>query len=576
MDKKSFDIVLDEIRKCVLTDQRVKAIEQVHGYFSSEQVMEILKYFSWAEPQIKAVKALQHKMVAIPTTKVANILNCFTFSKDRLVVLELIALNIADAQNYRPVEDLFRIHLSEKKRARRILEQVCKVGCKAPVAMISSCGMIPGNPYPKGRPSLVTGTFPGIPPLKKEGEKKDDASNSMEGKGIASRIIGPFKPFPSTYNPHRPVPYPIPPCRPHATIAPSAYNNAGLVSMGGVITTNVAPPPYNSTHKVAGATPSSVASVAPLQAAAVAAAAAAAAAGVPSSSPVLPGFASAFSSNFQPGLGSGLQPPGSSGFPSLLSFPGVPGFSPSGSPAALGGLHNQAMQSALLQIVQEYERAVIFRLGRITDRKAKGPGIFFVLPCTDSFVKVDLRTVSFDIPPQEILTKDSVTVCVDGVVYFRVSDPIASVANVSNADFATRLLAQTTLRNVLGTKNLSELLSDREGIAHSMQTSLDQATDDWGIKVERVEIKDVKLPHQLQRAMAAEAEASREARAKVIAAEGEMNASRALKEASLVIAESPSGLQLRYLQTLSTIAAEKNSTIIFPLPMDIISHFMRK
>ncbi|KAM6984192.1 uncharacterized protein proser1 isoform 3-T3 [Tautogolabrus adspersus] len=570
MDKKSFDIVLDEIRKCVLTDQRIKAIEQVHGYFSSEQVMEILKYFSWAEPQIKAVKALQHKMVAIPTTKVANILNCFTFSKDRLVVLELIALNISDAQNYRPVEDLFRIHLSEKKRARRILEQVCKVGCKAPVAMISSCGMIPGNPYPKGRPSLVSGTFPGIPPVKKEGEKKEDTSNSMEGKGIASRITGPFKPFPSTYNPHRPVPYPIPPCRPHATIAPSAYNNAGLVSVGGVITAHVAPPPYSSAHKVAGyakpgnpqittpgvnsgpllishgstpstpvppqaspaqltpttpitpvfpgmvpshnpnahspspapspsvikagpqtpgghatptpssvikahtpsgtpcgtpvpgsggftsspfhgvsrpgtpassrsghdplsqtnsmgssqqrvfhqstdhqsgsthpgihpqsglapnaapnaaspfglgltsapslfpgpaafpglgvsgghsagnpvlssfmglpgATPSSVASVAPLQAAA---AAAAAAAGVPSSSPVLPGFASAFSSNFQPGLSSGLQAPGSSGFPGLLSFPGVPAFSPSASPAGLGGLHNQAMQSALLQ-----------------------------------------------------------------------------------------------------------------------------------------------------------------------------------------------------------------------------------
>ncbi|KAM9782069.1 stomatin (EPB72)-like 3b [Syngnathus typhle] len=229
-----------------------------------------------------------------------------------------------------------------------------------------------------------------------------------------------------------------------------------------------------------------------------------------------------------------------------------------------------------LKIVQEYERAVIFRLGRITDRKPKGPGIFFILPCTDSFVKVDLRTVSFDIPPQEILTKDSVTVSVDGVVYFRVNDPIASVANVSNADFATRLLAQTTLRNVLGTKNLAEVLSDREGIAHSMQSNLDEATDNWGIKVERVEIKDVKLPHQLQRAMAAEAEASREARAKVIAAEGEMNASRALKEASLVISEAPSALQLRYLQTLNTIAAEKNSTIIFPLPMDIISHFMRK
>ncbi|XP_059394969.1 stomatin-like [Carassius carassius] len=229
-----------------------------------------------------------------------------------------------------------------------------------------------------------------------------------------------------------------------------------------------------------------------------------------------------------------------------------------------------------IKIVKEYERAVIFRLGRITARKAIGPGIFFIIPCTDSFVKVDLRTISFDIPPQEILTKDSVTVSVDGVVYFRVNDPVASVANVSNADYSTRLLAQTTLRNVLGTKNLSEVLSDREGISQSMQMSLDEATDSWGIKVERVEIKDVKLPQQLQRAMAAEAEASREARAKVIAAEGEMNASRALKEASLVIAESPSALQLRYLQTLNAIAAEKNSTIIFPLPMDVISHFMKK
>ncbi|KAG7322307.1 hypothetical protein KOW79_013653 [Hemibagrus wyckioides] len=229
-----------------------------------------------------------------------------------------------------------------------------------------------------------------------------------------------------------------------------------------------------------------------------------------------------------------------------------------------------------LKIVKEYERAVIFRLGRITARKPKGPGIFFIIPCTDSFVKVDMRTVSFDIPPQEILTKDSVTVSVDGVVYFRVSDPIASVANVTNADYSTRLLAQTTLRNVLGTKNLAEVLSDREGISHSMQMTLDDATDSWGIKVERVEIKDVKLPQQLQRAMAAEAEATREARAKVIAAEGEMNASRALKEASLVIAESPSALQLRYLQTLNTIAAEKNSTIIFPLPIDMMGHFLKK
>ncbi|KAL2096629.1 hypothetical protein ACEWY4_008777 [Coilia grayii] len=229
-----------------------------------------------------------------------------------------------------------------------------------------------------------------------------------------------------------------------------------------------------------------------------------------------------------------------------------------------------------VKIVKEYERAVIFRLGRIVDKKPKGPGLFIVLPCTDTFVKVDMRTVSFDIPPQEILTKDSVTVSVDGVVYFRVNCPISSVANVSNANYSTRLLAQTTLRNVLGTKNLAELLSDRQGISQSMQESLDEATDPWGIKVERVEIKDVKLPQQLQRAMAAEAEATREARAKVIAAEGEMNASRALKEASLVIAESPSALQLRYLQTLNSIAAEKNSTIIFPLPMDMMQHFVKK
>ncbi|KAM3825430.1 LOW QUALITY PROTEIN: stomatin-like [Vipera latastei] len=226
-----------------------------------------------------------------------------------------------------------------------------------------------------------------------------------------------------------------------------------------------------------------------------------------------------------------------------------------------------------IKIVKEYERAIIFRLGRILKGGAKGPGLFFVLPCTDNIIKVDMRTISFDIPPQEILTKDSVTVNVDGVVYYRVQNATLAVANITNADSATRLLAQTTLRNVLGTKNLSQILSDREEIAHSMQATLDDATDDWGIKVERVEIKDVKLPVQLQRAMAAEAEATREARAKVIAAEGEMNASRALKEASIVIMESPAALQLRYLQTLTTIG-EKNSTIVFPLPIDILQGIM--
>ncbi|KAJ3651899.1 hypothetical protein Zmor_017903 [Zophobas morio] len=226
------------------------------------------------------------------------------------------------------------------------------------------------------------------------------------------------------------------------------------------------------------------------------------------------------------------------------------------------------------KVVQEYERAVIFRLGRLRTGGARGPGIFFILPCVDSYCKVDLRTVSFDVPPQEALTKDSVTVTVDAVVYYRIQDPLNAVTKVTNYSNSTRLLAMTTLRNILGTRNLAEVLSDREAISHAMQTNLDVATDPWGVKVERVEIKDVSLPQQLQRAMAAEAEASREARAKVIAAEGEMKASRALKEAADVINESPAALQLRYLQTLNNISAEKNSTIIFPLPIDLISYFI--
>uniref|UniRef100_F7AFI4 Erythrocyte band 7 integral membrane protein n=2 Tax=Ciona intestinalis TaxID=7719 RepID=F7AFI4_CIOIN len=229
-----------------------------------------------------------------------------------------------------------------------------------------------------------------------------------------------------------------------------------------------------------------------------------------------------------------------------------------------------------VKVVQEYERAVIFRLGRLAKGGAKGPGIFFIIPCTDEYRKVDLRTVSFDVPPQEILTKDSVTISVDAVVYYRVQDATMSIANVENADGATRLLAQTTLRNMLGTKSLSEVLTDREYISAGMQTTLDEATDPWGIKVERVEIKDVRLPVQLQRAMAAEAEAARDARAKVIAAEGEMNASRKLKEAADVMSESPNSMQLRYLQTLTAISSEKNSTIIFPLPIDMVTSLMSK
>ncbi|KAM6460611.1 proline and serine-rich protein 1 isoform 1-T3 [Liasis olivaceus] len=249
MDKKAFETVLDEIRKAVLMEYKLKAIEYVHGYFSSEQIVELLRYFSWAEPQLKAMKALQHKMVAVSAAKVVNILNCFTFSKDKLIALELLASNIIDAQNYRLIEDLFRVSMSEKKRCRRILEQASKAGCKAPHAMISSCGMIPGNPYPKGKPSRINGIFPGSP-VKKE---NDDCTS--EGKGIAARILGPSKPAPATYNPHKPVPYPIPPCRPHATIAPSAYNNAGLVPLANVIAPGLpAPPPYTSSNVGTGKT----------------------------------------------------------------------------------------------------------------------------------------------------------------------------------------------------------------------------------------------------------------------------------------------------------------------------------
>jgi len=229
-----------------------------------------------------------------------------------------------------------------------------------------------------------------------------------------------------------------------------------------------------------------------------------------------------------------------------------------------------------IKVVQEYERAIIFRLGRIKKGGAQGPGLFFIIPCIDDISVVDLRTVSFDVPPQEILTKDSVTVAVDAVVYYNIRNPMAAIVNVADFAKATRLLSATTLRNVLGTKTLSELLSERESIAADLKGMIDQATDPWGIDIERVEVKDVRLPQELQRAMAAEAEATREARAKVIAAEGEQKASKALKEASDIISESPAALQLRYLQTLSAISTEKNSTIVFPIPMEMMAQFSKQ
>ncbi|KAL4219352.1 hypothetical protein ACF0H5_021932 [Mactra antiquata] len=229
-----------------------------------------------------------------------------------------------------------------------------------------------------------------------------------------------------------------------------------------------------------------------------------------------------------------------------------------------------------IEIVQEYERAVIFRVGRVLSGGAKGPGLFFLLPCVDTFKRVDLRVKSYDIPPQEILTQDSLSVCVDAVVYARVFNATKSIINVEDAHKATKLLAATSVRNVLGTKSLADILSDRESISAYLQSVLDEATDPWGIKVERVELKDVRLPYNMQRSMAAEAESAREARAKVIAAEGEMKAARALKEASDIMNESPASIQLRFLQTMNSIASEKNQTIIFPLPVDLLKKFLNR
>merc|ERR1719362_896285 len=228
----------------------------------------------------------------------------------------------------------------------------------------------------------------------------------------------------------------------------------------------------------------------------------------------------------------------------------------------------------VIKVVQEYERAVIFRLGRLLAGGARGPGVFFVIPCVDIYEKIDMRSQTFEIPPQEILTKDSVTVFVNAIMYYKVANATHAVSNVDDYSGSARLLAATTLRNVLGTLTLGEILSQRESIAKDMRQNLDVATEPWGVKVERVEVKDVRVPEQLQRAMAAEAEAAREARAKVIAAEGEHKASRALRQAAEVIMDNPAALQLRYLQTLNSISAENNSTIIFPVPIDILSEFM--
>jgi regulator of protease activity HflC (stomatin/prohibitin superfamily) len=221
-----------------------------------------------------------------------------------------------------------------------------------------------------------------------------------------------------------------------------------------------------------------------------------------------------------------------------------------------------------LRVVQQYERGVIFVLGSL--QGAKGPGLFWVPPIITRMVKVDLRIVTLTVPPQEVITRDNVTVKVTAVIYFYVVDPAAAVVNVMNFIQATTQIGQTTLRNVLGQSELDELLAQRNKINRDLQTIIDEHTERWGVKVTAVEIKDIELPATMQRAMAKQAEAEREKRAKIIHAEGELQASTQLAQAAGVIASQPNALQLRFLQTLTEIAVEKNSTIVFPLPIDLI------
>ncbi len=231
-----------------------------------------------------------------------------------------------------------------------------------------------------------------------------------------------------------------------------------------------------------------------------------------------------------------------------------------------------SLVGAAVKVVQEYERGVIFRLGRLVG--AKGPGLFLIIPFIDRMVKIDLRTVTLDIPSQEAITRDNVTVRVNAVCYFRVVDPEAAVVRVENFLVATLQIAQTTMRSVLGQSELDELLSKREEINARLQQIIDEQTAPWGIKVSVVEVKDVELPQEMKRAMARQAEAERDKRAKVIHAEGEFLAAQQLSEAANIISAAPSALQLRYLQTLSDISSDQSRTIIFPLPMDLISAFV--
>jgi regulator of protease activity HflC (stomatin/prohibitin superfamily) len=227
-----------------------------------------------------------------------------------------------------------------------------------------------------------------------------------------------------------------------------------------------------------------------------------------------------------------------------------------------------------IKILKEYERGVIFRFGRL--KGAKGPGIFLIIPFVDKMVKVDLRTITMDVPPQDVITRDNVPVKVNAVVYFRVMDPEKSVVKIERYMLATSQIAQTTLRSILGQADLDDLLARRDKINQELQKIIDEQTDPWGVKVSTVEIKDVELPQSIQRAFARQAEAERERRAKIISAEGEFQASEKLANAAEVLSKFPVSVQLRFLQTLKEIATEQNSTIVFPVPIDLVDAFIDK
>ena len=230
--------------------------------------------------------------------------------------------------------------------------------------------------------------------------------------------------------------------------------------------------------------------------------------------------------------------------------------------------------SSSIKVLREYERAVVFRLGRLVG--GRGPGLFLLIPMVDRMVKVSLRTVVLDVPPQDVITRDNVSVKVNAVVYFRVFEADKAIVAVENYLFATSQIAQTTLRSVLGSAELDELLAERERINRTLQDIIDRHTEPWGIKVMSVEVKDVDLPPEMKRAMARQAEAERERRGKVIAAEGEYQAAQKLADAAGIIQDRPMALQLRYLQTLVEVSSEKNSTTIFPVPIDLFRHFFER